>query len=361
MAVRLESRVANRVVGPRVARRRAVLRRARSALSASPATRRGYDAVLALPKWMIRGYQIANAGDLAAAIAFNAVVAIVPIFLLLISLGGLALEQDDRLLTTFIHAVLWALPREQTQDALKAVLSTRQNSPYFAALSLIGFAWVGANFVSSLARGMNRVYGVPGRRFVHQRARDFLVVVVFAVLFLLASVPSIVASLFVNNELGAFFDALAFASGRVQALSYGVSILASLALFTVLYRLVPNAGQRMRNVWPGILTAAVLFVLLLQVFPVYLRLVGNVNRYGQFFGFIPLIVAWFYLLAHVLLFGTYVNATFLSHCRQRKGIAGHSLPGCEREDTPRHDIRHAGQQHSWPVTAPDVDGHPGRR
>jgi membrane protein len=318
------------VAGPRVVRRRVVPRRVGAGLRGA-ANNRGVRLGRSLFGWMIRGYQTANAGDLAAAVAFNAVVAVVPIFLLLVSAGGLLL-QDDQAMTIFIHAILWALPREQTQEALGAVLAAKQNSRFFGALSLLGFAWVGANFVGSLARGMNRIYGVPNRRFVHQRVRDFLVVIVFAVLFLVASVPSIVAGLFVNNELGAFFDALALASGRVQLLSYGISILGSLALFTVLYRIVPNAGQKMRDVWPGILTAAVLLVALLQVFPIYLRLVGNLNRYGQFFAFVPLIVAWFYLLAHVLLFGAYVNATFQSHCRKGKGIAGHSLPGCDRDE-----------------------------
>lgn len=330
MASRLESGEAAGVAQPRVVRRR-IVARTRPKLPTNVSGNRGYRATKSVSGWMIQGYQTANAGDLAAAIAFNAVVAVVPIFLLLVSAGGLLL-QDDQAMTIFIHAVLWALPREQTMDALGAVLAAKQNSSYFGLLSLVGFAWVGANFVSSLARGMNRIYGVPNRRFVHQRLRAFLVVIVFAILFLVASVPSILAGFFVNNNLGVFFNALALASGWVQALSYGVSILGSLALFTVLYRVVPNAGQKMRDVWPGVLTAAVLFVLLLQVFPVYLRLVGGLNRYGTFFGFIPLIVAWFYLLAHVLLFGTYVNATFRSHCERRVGLGGIAVPGCELDE-----------------------------
>jgi len=330
VAFRLAPPAADREAVPHVVRRRVLARPGPVRLPAS-AVRRGSHAALVVPAWMLRGYQAANAGDLAAAVAFNALVAIIPIFLLLVSIGGLAL-QTDRLLITFIHAIFWALPQEQTEEALTAVLSARRNSSWFGAVSLLGFAWVGANFVSCLARCMNRVYGVPNRRFVHQRGRDFLVVLVFAVLFLLASVAATLPSFFVANELDVFFDAWALASGRVQILSYAVSILAALALFLVVYRIVPNAGQKLRDVWPGILSAAFLFVLLLQVFPVYLRLAGGLNRYGQAFGFIPLIVGWFYLLAHVLLFGTYVNATFRSHCRKGEGIAGRFLPGCESGD-----------------------------
>lgn len=330
MALRLGRRIVDRRVTPRVVRRRRVEAMPPRAVAAVGAAGRVYRTARGLFAWMIRGYQTANAGDLAAAVAFNALVAIVPIFLLLISIGGLALK-TDRMLTTFIYAIFWALPRAQTQDALEAVLTAKKNGPVFGFLSLVGFAWVGANFVSSLARGMNRIYGVPNRRFVHQRTRDFLVVLVFAVLFLLASVAATLPTLFVNKELNVVFRAWALASARVQALSYAVAVLAALALFLVVYRVVPNAGQKLRDVWPGILTAAMLFVLLLQVFPIYLRLNNNVNRYGTFFGFIPLVVGWFYLLAHVLLFGTYVNATFRTHCGRGQGLAGLSVPGCERE------------------------------
>jgi membrane protein len=293
--------------------------------------RRGYRLFAGPLGWMIRGYQRANAGDLAAAVAYNALVAVVPMLLLLISAGGFALKQE-RVLVDAVHALVWALPQDQALEAVRAVLAARRQSPWLAAVSLVGFAWVGANFVSCLGRGMNRIYGVPNRRFVHQRARDFFLVLVFAALFLFASVAATLPALFVGRGgFNVFFENAALTSGLVQIASYGLSIVAAAVLFLVIYRVLPNAGQRLRDTWPGTLTAALLLVLLLQAFPVYIRLVGGVNRYGQFFGFIPLIVAWFYLLAHVLLFGTYVNATFQQHCRQRRGIAGHSLPGCERD------------------------------
>lgn len=289
-----------------------------------------------VPAWLINGYQAANAGDLAAAVAYNALMAMIPMLLLFVSIGGFAL-QTDRLLRLFIHAVLWALPQQQSQDALVALLEARRNSGWFAILSLLGFAWIGSNFVASLGRGMNRIYGVPNRKFVHQRTRAFVVILVFAFFFLMATVAATIPSLFVGKELSVFFDAWVLAQTRFQALSYGVAVVAALGLFTVVYRIVPNAGQTMRTIWPGILTAAILFVLLLQAFPIYIRIVGNANRYGQFFGFIPLIVGWFYLLSHVLLFGTYVNATYQRHCDKRISTAGISLPNCDDDENERRE------------------------
>ncbi len=327
MVIRVDPRGDDRSPVPRVVRRRIIVRD-RGRFGTSEMAKRRIRAAFALPVWMYRGYNAANAGDLAAAVAYNALVAIIPMLLLLVAVSGLALKTTDDLLAFVIQVIFWAFPDEAKQKALEGVLSARSNSSWIGALSLAGFAWVGANFVSCLARCMNRVYGVPNRRFVHQRTRDFLVVVGFAVLFLLVAIAATLPSLLLGNESNAFTRTLTIASGRVQAISYGIALLSSMMLFLVVYRIVPNAGQRLRDVWPGILTAAFLLVLMLQVFPVYVRMVGERNSLGAALGFIPLLVGWFYILAHVLLFGTYVNASFRHQCRKGYGIGGFPLPGC---------------------------------
>jgi uncharacterized BrkB/YihY/UPF0761 family membrane protein len=108
------------------------------------------------------------------------------------------------------------------------------------------------------------------------------------------------------------------AAGWYQVLGYALAFLPTVGLFGMLYRVVPNAGQRLADIWPGTLTAAGLFVLMAQVFPIYLRLLGGANRYGAAFGLLTLLVAWFFVLAHVLLFATYVNATYQRHRRRTR-------------------------------------------
>nr|MBA2277226.1 YihY/virulence factor BrkB family protein [Chloroflexia bacterium] len=94
------------------------------------------------------------------------------------------------------------------------------------------------------------------------------------------------------------------------------------ALFGMLFRVVPNAGQRVDDIVPGAVTIAVLFVLMTQVFPLYLRLVQGFNRIGSAFAFLSLLLIWFYLLAHLLLFGAYINATYQPYRRGRVAQRG---------------------------------------
>lgn len=275
--------------------------------------------------WMLRGYQQANAGDLAAAVAYNALVALIPTFLLCLSVAGLFFRSDE-VFTSTIYASFWGLPSSAAGDALDAVLTAKRSSSWLGALSLAGFAWTGAGFVSCLARSMNRIYGVPGCGYMCEKRRGFFVILAFAALFTLALLASTVPTLFVRTELPAYFESWALAAGWYQVLGYAVAFFATVALFGMLYRIVPNAGQRLPDIWPGTLTAATLFVVMAQVFPIYLRLLGGVNRYGAAFGLLTLLVAWFYVLAHLLLFGAYVNATHQRH-RQRAARSGWVLKG----------------------------------
>jgi membrane protein len=262
--------------------------------------------------WMIRGYQQANAGDLAAAVAFHALVALIPTFLLCLSVAGLFLHVDEVLITS-IYSSLWGLQGSAAQDALEAVLTARQSSSWLGVVSLALFAWTGTGFVGCLARSMNRIYGVAGCGYMCEKRRGFFVILGFAALFIMAILASTVPTFFVGRDLPVYFQSWALAAGRYQVLSYFLAYLAAIALFAMLYRVIPNAGQRLGDVWLGTLTAATLFLMMAQAYPLYLSALGGANRFGAVFGLISLLVAWFYVLAHVLLFGTYVNATYQRH------------------------------------------------
>ena len=270
----------------------------------------------AIPSWMIRGYQQANAGDLAAAVAFNGMVILIPTFFLLYALAGLFLKTEQGLLTA-LYASFWGLSNEAATEAFSHALNARSNSGWFGALSLIGFAWVGTSFVSCLARSMNRIYGVRNAGYVNEKQRGFFVITIFAVFFLLTILASTLPSFFVGKDLPLYFQGWALAASTGQFTSYAIAVVSAVVLFATLFRAVPNAGQHLLDVWPGALTAAILFVLMVQIFPLYIRLLGGSNRFGVAFGLVSLIVAWFYILAHLILFSTYINATYQRHRRQR--------------------------------------------
>ena len=74
-------------------------------------------------RWMHRGYEHANAGDLAA-VAYNALVALIPTLLLTLSVAGLFFRLD-RVFETTIYSSFWGLPDSAAGDTIKTVLTAR--------------------------------------------------------------------------------------------------------------------------------------------------------------------------------------------------------------------------------------------
>lgn len=279
--------------------------------------------------WPVRGFRETEAGNLAAIIAFNALIAVVPTVLLLVSLAGLLLRRDDTLVLA-ARVSYWGLPAADARDAFNAALDARRNTGRLGLVSLVGFLWVGSGFVNALSHCLNCVYGAGDCGFICSRRRGFFVVILFAILFSAAVVAATLPTLFIGRDLNAYFQTWSLAATWGQVVGYLLAFLMATLLFLVLYRVVPTAGQHTRDVIPGALIGGVLFVLLGQAFPLYLRLAGNTNRYGAAFGLISLMVTWFAALAHILLFGCYVNASrrrqpLAISRQQHDGAQGHPL------------------------------------
>jgi membrane protein len=274
--------------------------------------------LMQIPRWMYRGYTRTSAGDLAASIAYHAMVALVPMFFLLVGVAGLFLRND-----TVMRQAVEALqvvfpPGSGSREAFEAALEARRNSGLISLLSLMGFAWVGTGLISSMARGMNRVYGVRNASYIVEKQRAFVVIFLFLFFFLVAALTSILPTFLLVQELPELLDWLLLSSRFNQVAAYVVAFFSSLMLFLVIYRIVPNARQRVPDVIPGTVAASLLFVMLTQVFPIYIDMVGGVNRYGQLLGLISLIVVALYALAHIILFGSYINATWQRYRQRRR-------------------------------------------
>lgn len=279
--------------------------------------------MMRFPRWLYQGYTRSNAGDLAASIAYHALIAMVPMFFLLVGVAGLFLR-NDAVLRQAVETIQTVFPEGSgSREAFEAALEARRNSGLISLISLMGFAWVGTGLISSMARGMNRVYGVRNANYIVEKQRGFVVIFLFLFFFFLSTLASILPTFLLSRDLPERVDVWLNDFRYNQIVAYGVAFISAVMLFFVIFRIVPNARQRILDVIPGTLAASLLFVLLTQAFPLYVDLVGGVNRYGQLLGLISLIVAALYFLAHIILFGSYINSTW-QRFRQRRSQAKHA-------------------------------------
>lgn len=272
--------------------------------------RTGWSRLLRFPRWLFQGFSRNNAGDLAAAIAYHSLIAMVPIFFLLVGVAGLFLQnqtvidQAERVIQTVFPTGSGAM------DAFRAAVDSRQNSGILTLASFITFSWVGTGLISSMARGMNRIYNVRNATFITERQRGFTVIMLFLLFFLLSVLSSVIPTILLLLDVPEVLDTLFLNSRFSRYMAYATAYVFALLFFFVIFRIVPNARQKTPDVLPGTFVSATLFSLMVQAFPIYIGLVGGVNRYGPLLGLISLIVVALYFLAHTILFGSYINANW---------------------------------------------------
>ena len=255
-------------------------------------------------------YFSTRTNDLAAIIAFNGLIAVVPMVLLVMAIAGVLLRNEGMLLD-FERAVISVFPSANARTALENAVAARQNAGWLSIVSLIGFVWIGSSFVATVTRAINNLYDLRGHPFVHSRLRGTIVIFAFSVLLMAAVLAGTLPTLVVGRDVPFSFAHLWIFHAFAQFVSYATSLIAAFGLFMVAYRFLPSLPQRWVDVMPGAGVASVGLLLLTQMFPIYVRIYQGLpssSAYGAAFVFVSILVTWSYLLAHVLLIGAWLNA-----------------------------------------------------
>lgn len=299
------------------------------------------------PARLVQRYVDANLPNLAAAVAFHTLFSVFPLLLALVTLIGLIVPDPGRL-EQATGAVVVLFPPEASEQLLAMLRSTRQNAGLLGALSVVGLLYSGSALFGSLEDAFNRIYQLPGRPYLRQKLMAMGMLLTCASLLLLSLLAASLADLLSSvsgQTLETWLPGATWLTELVDLRAVGVSLAWTLSLawsflfFLLIYVIVPNRHFRLGQVWPGAALAALLFVGITKLFPVYLDYFSNFNRYGAGFAFVLLLLAWFYFLAHVVLFGATVNAfveELPRHTRRARrvvadteGLDANTLPGAE--------------------------------
>jgi membrane protein len=126
------------------------------------------------------------------------------------------------------------------------------------------------------------------------------------------------------------FDALASAASQyfrwqdealaVTTINLAISVVMSTMLFALIFQLLPSVRISLRNVIPGALLTAVLFVLGKFVIGFYLGRSNIATTYGAAASVITLML-WVYYSAQILLFGAEFVKAYADH---KKPVSRHA-------------------------------------
>lgn len=247
--------------------------------------------------------------NFAGLIAYNLLMAMLPIAIALIAILGMALSDPASRDNIFkqITSVFPGLAGQQNALNL-ASQQLAKSSGILWVIAILLAIFGGSRLFITIEACMDIIYRVRPRTIIRQNVMAIAMLLLFIILIpimVFASAgPSLVFSIVQNTPLKG-----------VPGLSYLFSLggilggfIASFILLEVIYVVVPNQRISWRNSWRGAVIAAIALMLFLILFPFYIsRFLGG---YGGQIGFAVILLLFFYYFAVILLLGAEVNAYF---------------------------------------------------
>lgn len=251
-------------------------------------------------------------GFLAQAVAFNALFALLPLLVLMLTLASYIFPHAQHRALHFIDTDIPAL-HDFIATSLQSYIYGRGIS---SIVALVIIVWSGKNLFMGLAFALDRSLNIAkGRPIVHN------------ILIAIAMLPAIGIVLIVAMALPIAISIamrVAHVTDR-QNLTHVSAYLISIALVFVismtLYRFLPNRRLTWRFAIPGATFVVIVWPIVQYGFALYTLHVSFSHIYGALS--VPLVLLlWFYIIGSIFLFG----AEFCSAWARMRGRAEFALP-----------------------------------
>lgn len=240
-------------------------------------------------------------------IAFNLIMAIVPLLVVIVQLGTyLSLNTD------IVKYLITAYAPQEVQQLLLYLFNTSSTSHsniIFIIITAISFFWLISKGFYGISNAANTTYQVPLMKFAYlERIFSFLMLC-FMILIL---VISIILALF-----GQAILAIAIPLLHIQVESYMIilfNILRSLisffsyfAFFLLLFYLSPTIKITVSEIIPGALITATSWSVASIGFSFYVNYIANYNKFYGSLSVIIILLFWLYILGYTIMLGLQVN------------------------------------------------------
>ncbi len=264
------------------------------------------------------------APSMGAALAYYMLFSIAPLLLIVISVAGLVFGPDAA--RGEIFGQLRGLMGDEGAHAVERLLQNvdRPQEGVLGTLTGIGVLLLGATSVfNELQNDLDRIWRVPEERkasglwnLLRTRLLSFGMVLGMALLLMVSLVVSAVLA-----ALGKWW-APAFAGWQTLAhtADLTVSFLLMSVVFAVIYKIMPRARIRWRDVWTGAAVTAALFAVGKFLIGLYLGRSSVGSAFGAA-GSLVVVMVWVYYSAQIFLLGAEFTRVYAHAHGSRQGEA----------------------------------------
>ncbi len=241
---------------------------------------------------------------LAQAVAFNAIFALFPLVVLVLSAASYVYPFAERRLLIFFDNFSPTLHQFVAANLQSYIFGRGISS----AIALVVLVWAGKNLFMGLAYALDRSLGVPkGRPLVHNIAPSIVMLPAMALFLTIAMALPVVLSLAMK------FANVPDSIHLTHVSAYAVSILLVWVATMVLYRFLPNReGMTWAFSLPGATVVALLWPIVQFALTQYTLHVNFTQIYGALS--VPLaLLLWFYVVGSTFFYGAEFSAAWNAH------------------------------------------------
>ncbi len=240
-------------------------------------------------------------------IAFNLIMAIVPLLVVIVQLGTyLSLNTD------LVKYLITAYAPQEVQQLLLYLFDTTsapQSGTLFVLLTAISFFWLISKGFYGISIAANTTYQVPLMKFAYLERIFSFMMLCFMILLL---VVAIILALFGQAIISLVFHLL-----NIQVDSYMIILLNTLrstisfisyfSFFVLLFYLSPTIKIKIHEIIPGALVTAIGWSVASIGFSFYVNYIANYNKFYGSLSVIIILLFWLYILGYTIMIGLQVN------------------------------------------------------
>lgn len=240
-------------------------------------------------------------------IAFNLIMAIVPLLVVIVQLGTyLSLNTD------LVKYLITAYAPQEVQQLLLYLFDTTsapQSGTLFVLLTAISFFWLISKGFYGISTAANTTYQVPLMKFAYLERIFSFMMLCFMILLL---VVAIILALFGQAIISLVFHLLniqvdSYMIILLNTLQSTISFISYFSFFVLLFYLAPTIKIKIHEIIPGALVTAVGWSVASIGFSFYVNYIANYNKFYGSLSVIIILLFWLYILGYAIMIGLQVN------------------------------------------------------
>jgi membrane protein len=308
---------------------------------------------LTLVKRTITEWKEDKADRLAAALAYYAAFSLAPILVIAISVASIFYERSQ--VQGLVVEQIQALAGSEGGELILTMLEASSNLGSNVIATVMGVVLLifgATGFFGQLQDAMNVMWEVKPKEgrgimgLIKDRFFSFTMVLGVALLLLISLVVSAALGAVQTWSVGLFpgFEAI------VQILNLVISFGVITLLYALLFKYVPDAEIRWRDVWLGAAVTALLFTIGKFLIGLYLGSGGVSESFGPA-GALVVLLLWVYYSAQISFFGAEFTQVYANLYGSRVEPAEHAERVGEQERIEQGMKRETGPQEGQPSPA----------